>query len=123
MCLRVLTALIVVPMLVAALGCARQQEAPDVAPAVAPLPDTTESAQPDDTEAAPPEATAGDEGQHLYETKCAQCHTLDRVGKHDPAEEPWPEVVKEMQAKKPGSISDEDAAVIVQHLETTYGAP
>ena len=118
MSLRLLIALIVVLML-AAVGCARRQEAPETVPAVAPLPDTSEAAQPAETE-----ATAADaEGQKLYETKCAQCHTLDRVEKHDPAEEPWPELVEDMQGKKPGWISDEEAAAIVEHLEKTHGTP
>jgi mono/diheme cytochrome c family protein len=63
------------------------------------------------------------EARKLFETKCTRCHTLDRVAKHDPGEEPWPELVNEMQGKKPGWISDEDAADIVQHLEKTHGAP
>jgi mono/diheme cytochrome c family protein len=118
MSLRLLIALMAVLMLTAAVGCARRPEAPEAVPAVAPLPDTGETAQPAETE-----ATAAAEGQELYESKCAHCHTLDRVEKHDPAKEPWPEIVEDMQGKKSGWISDEDAAAIVQHLEDTYGTP
>lgn len=119
MCLRVSIALTATLVLTAALGCARRQEVPEAAPAVAPSPDTSESAPPVDTEAVPSDV----EGQGLFETKCTQCHTLDRVGKHDPAEEPWPEVVEEMQGKKADWISDEDADAIVEYLEETYSAP
>jgi len=119
MFLRLLSVLIAVLMLTAAVGCARRQEAPEAVPAVGPPPEASESGQPAETE-----TTAADaEGQKLYETKCAQCHTLDRVEKHDPAKEPWPELVADMQGKKSGWISDDEAAVIVQHLEKTYGTP
>ncbi len=116
MSLRVLIVLIVVLMLTAALGCARRQPAPEAVPAVAP-PDTGESGQPADTEA----TSSDSEGQTLYESKCSRCHTLDRVAEHDPGREPWSKLVKEMQGRKSGWISNEDASVIVQHLEKTYG--
>lgn len=63
------------------------------------------------------------EAQKLFETRCTRCHTLDRVAKHDPGKEPWAELVKDMQGKKPGWISDQDAAEIVEHLERKYSTP
>jgi thiosulfate dehydrogenase len=68
--------------------------------------------------AAKPEAMAG---KSLFETKCSVCHNLNRslqqVGKHPP--DWWAATVKRMQAKgAPGKISDQDATIIADYLNS-----
>jgi mono/diheme cytochrome c family protein len=84
-------------------GCAKKEEAPPAAPPPAP--------------AASPAA----EGKALFEQKCIVCHPLDRATAHAETKEKWVQIVKEMQGKKAGWISDADAAKIVEFLAAEHG--
>ena len=65
--------------------------------------------------AAPPE-----DGMALADTKCAKCHTTDRVAKDPGDEAHWTGIVKDMQAKDPAWISDAEAAEIAAALAAKY---
>jgi hypothetical protein len=110
-------------------GCARQQETPESPVAVAPPADT--SPEPTDASAVdageqpsgePTDTDASGDGESLLNEKCTKCHDVERVKSHDPAEEAWSEIVPEMQEKKEGWISDDEAEAILAHLEATYEA-
>ena len=104
---RLLIAMLAVLLLVAVAGCPRQGESPTAGPAVS----------------SPPVGAAGqavDDGEKLFNTKCTRCHTLQRVEKHDPDKEPWPELVKDMQGIEAGWISDDEAKAITEHLQKAF---
>ena len=92
--------LCVVPvmLLAFAIGCAKQDPPQPAAPA-APLSD----------------------GKTLFEMKCSVCHPLDRPTARKETKEKWTGIVKEMQGKKAGWISDAEAAKIVEYLAAEYG--
>jgi mono/diheme cytochrome c family protein len=91
-------------------GCSKQEppktEAPP--PAAAPAPAT-----PAQADVAGPKA--------LFEQKCSVCHAIDRATSRQESKEGWAELVKKMQSKQPGSISDEEAARIVDFLASEHG--
>jgi mono/diheme cytochrome c family protein len=91
-------------VLTLAVGCSKQeapkQEAPPAAaPAAAPLAD----------------------GKTLFEAKCGVCHGIDRAAVRSETKEKWAGIVKEMQAKKAGWISDAEASRIVDYLVAEHG--
>ncbi len=91
-----------VMLLAFAIGCAKQeppQPAAPAAPVAAPLPD----------------------GKALFEAKCSVCHGLDRPAALKETKEKWASIVKEMQAKKVGWISDAEASKIVDYLALEHG--
>ena len=100
--------LIVVSMMLLAfaIGCAKQEPPKPAAPA-APV-------------AAAPAAPAAD-GKALFEMKCSVCHGLDRVTARKEKKEKWASIVKEMQGKKAGWISDAEALKIVDSLAAELG--
>jgi len=93
--------LIVVSMMLLAfaIGCAKQEPPKPAAPAAAPAAD----------------------GKALFETKCSVCHGLDRVTARKETKEKWASIVKEMQGKKAGWISDADALKIIESLSAELG--
>jgi cytochrome c5 len=94
-------------MLIAfAIGCAKQEPPKPAAPA-APA-------------AAAPAASAAD-GKTLFDTKCGVCHGLDRAAIRHETKEKWASIVKEMQGKKAGWISDAEASKIVDYLAAEHG--
>jgi cytochrome c5 len=94
-------------MLIAfAIGCAKQEPPKPAAPA-APA-------------AAAPAAPAAD-GKTLFDTKCGVCHGLDRAAIRHETKEKWASIVKEMQGKKAGWISDAEASKIVDYLAAEHG--
>ena len=95
-----------VMLLAFAIGCAKQEPPKPAAPA-APV-------------AAAPAAPAAD-GKALFETKCSVCHGLDRVTARKEKKEKWASIVKEMQGKKAGWISDAEALKIVDSLAAELG--
>ena len=86
-------------MLIAfAIGCAKQEPPKPAAPA----------------------APAAD-GKTLFEAKCSVCHGLDRAAIRHETKEKWVSIVKEMQGKKAGWISDAEASKIVDYLAAEHG--
>jgi cytochrome c5 len=67
-----------------------------------------------------PAAPAAD-GKTLFETKCSVCHGLDRVTARKETKEKWSSIVKEMQGKKAGWISDAEALKIIDSLAAELG--
>ena len=119
----VLCALFVL-MLSLALGCSKSEAPkPEGAPA-APAPTPPEAAAP---AAASPGATvpaaggAVAEGKVLFEQKCSVCHELTRAADRKETKENWAKIVKDMQEKKAGWISDAEAAKIVDFLAAEHG--
>ena len=91
-------------MLIAfAIGCAKQEPPKPAAPV-----------------AAAPAAPAAD-GKTLFDTKCGVCHGLDRAAIRHETKEKWVSIVKEMQEKKAGWISDVEASKIVDYLAAEHG--
>jgi cytochrome c5 len=94
-------------MLIAfAIGCAKQEPPKPAAPA-APA-------------AAAPAVPAAD-GKSIFESKCGVCHGLDRAAIRHETKEKWVSIVKEMQEKKAGWISDAEASKIVDYLAAEHG--
>ncbi len=99
-----------VMLLVFAIGCAKQQSSKPAATAP----------EPAVTAATAPAAPAAD-GKTLFETKCSICHGLDRTTSLTETKENWAGIVKDMQGKKAGWISDADASKIVDFLTAEHG--
>jgi mono/diheme cytochrome c family protein len=106
---RVALSLIAAAALAGLVGCSKQ-EAPktEAPPAAAPAPAT-----PAQADVSGPKA--------LFEQKCSVCHTTERATTRQETKEGWAELVKKMQAKQPGSISDEEAGRIVDFLASEHG--
>ncbi|HEY3488836.1 MAG TPA: cytochrome c [Candidatus Deferrimicrobiaceae bacterium] len=112
---RIALSLIAAVSVATLVACSKQEApkteapaAPAAAPAVAP-------AAPAATAAAPAEPKA------LFEQKCSICHTVERATSRKETREAWVALVKKMQAKQPGSISDDDATRIVDFLTAEHG--
>jgi cytochrome c5 len=90
--------IVCVMLLAFAIGCAKQEPPKPAAPA----------------------APAAD-GKTLFETKCSVCHGLDRVTARKETKEKWASIVKEMQGKKAGWISDAEALKIINSLAAELG--
>ncbi len=92
-----------------AVGCSKteapKQEAPPAAPAAS----------------APAAGGAAADGKALFEQKCSVCHELTRATSRTETKEGWTAIVKQMQGKSPGLISDDDAAKIVDFLTAEHG--
>jgi mono/diheme cytochrome c family protein len=95
-----------VTLLVLAAGCAKQ-EPPKPATPAAPA-------------ASAPEAPV-QSGKVLFENKCSVCHGVDRATSRSESKEKWASIVKEMQGKKDGWISDAEASKIVDYLAAEHG--
>lgn len=93
----------------ALIGCSKPEAPPAEAPP--PAPAAPAAAAPADTPSV----------QVTFEQKCSTCHTLDRVTSRKETREAWDALVKKMQAKQPGAISDEEAARIVEFLTAQHG--
>jgi cytochrome c5 len=87
-----------------AIGCSKQEAPKPAAPAAAPV-----------------TAAPAADGKALFETKCSVCHGLDRVTVRKETKEKWASIVKEMQGKKAGWISDAEALKIVDSLAAELG--
>ena len=88
-------------VLALAIGCAKQEPPKPAAPAA-------------------PAAGGAAEGKALFEQKCAACHGLDRATVRKETKEKWASIVKEMQGKKAGWISDPDGAKIAEYLASQF---
>ena len=97
------------------IGCAKQEApkteaTPSSAPPAAAAPAATAPATAD---------TAGLKA--TFEQKCSTCHTVDRATSRQETREAWTALVKKMQAKQPGVISDAEATKIVDFLTAEHG--
>ncbi len=57
----------------------------------------------------------------LFESKCSQCHSIDRPKSKKKTEEGWRKTVLRMKNVNGCQISDEVAATIIKYLSETYG--
>ena len=73
------------------------------------------------TEASSLAISAVEEGQVLFENMCGVCHTLGRATARTETKEKWESIIKEMQGKKPGFISDAEAEKILAYLSSKHG--
>ena len=109
---RVALSLIAAVAMAGLVGCSKQEapktEAPPPPPAAAPAPAT-----PAQADVSGPKA--------LFEQKCSICHTTERATSRQETKAGWTELVKKMQAKQPGSISDEEAGRIIDFLSSEHG--
>ncbi len=62
-----------------------------------------------------------DPAKALFEEKCSACHTTEKPLGKTKDKDGWTATVKRMQEKKPGHISDEEAAKIIDYLTKTRG--
>ena len=91
-------------VLTLAVGCSKQEAPKQAAPPAAPA-------------AAAPAA----DGKSLFEAKCGVCHGVDRAAVRNETKEKWASIVKEMQGKKAGWITDAEASKIVDFLAAEHG--
>jgi cytochrome c5 len=96
-----------------AIGCSKTEAPKQEAPPAAPV-----AAAPAATPAA---GGAVADGKTLFEQKCSVCHELTRATSRTETKEGWTSIVKEMQGKKAGWISDEEAGKIVDFLTAEHG--
>ncbi len=82
-------------------GCAKKEEPKPAAPA--------------------PLSEAAQDGKILVENMCVVCHSLERVMSRNETREKWEKIIKEMQGKKPGFISDADAEKMLEYLSAVQG--
>lgn len=59
--------------------------------------------------------------EQLFKAKCSVCHSYEIPLNMKKDRKAWEEVVKLMQSKKPGFISDQDAITIVDFLVLNAG--
>ncbi len=95
--------------------------APGAAPAPAAGPGTAAAPGPAANAPAPAPGAAVAEGKELFERKCGVCHGLARAADRRAMREEWAGIVKEMQEKKAGWISDAEAAKILDFLVAEHG--
>jgi cytochrome c5 len=94
-------------------GCSKTEAPKQAAPPAAPA--ATAPA------AAPAAGGAAADGKTLFEQKCSVCHELTRATSRTETKEKWASIVKEMQGKKAGWISDDEAGKIVDFLAAEHG--
>lgn len=61
------------------------------------------------------------EGKILVESMCVVCHSLERVISRNETREKWASIIRKMQGKKPGFISDENAEKMLEYLSSVQG--
>lgn len=96
-------------------GCAKQQTA------TAPVPDSRAAQTPLTTGSGVTTKPATD-AKGLFETKCIKCHKLEVATSRTETRERWEQIVKDMQGKQPGWISDAEAAQIADYLASAHGS-
>lgn len=94
-------AVLLVFFFVSASGCAKKEEPAPAAPA--------------------PLSEDAEEGKILVEHMCVVCHSLERVQARAETREKWEKIIKDMQGKKPGLFSDEDARKMLEYLAARQG--
>ena len=66
--------------------------------------------------------SAGNDGASLVDSKCGSCHSVDWVtGASAETRADWEGTVERMEAKGL-TVTDEERATILEHLEAEYGA-
>jgi len=74
---------------------------------------------PGENQEEPPRDEVALTGAELVEERCVQCHSLDRVSREREDQE-WLEHTERMQAKSPDLLTDEEAGLVLEHLQATY---
>lgn len=64
---------------------------------------------------------AEEDTKALFEAKCSVCHSVDKPKSKKKSKEEWQSTVLRMKAKPKASISDEEAAKIIDYLATHCG--
>jgi cbb3-type cytochrome oxidase cytochrome c subunit len=94
-------AILLIVFLVFASGCAKKEEPKPLAPASLSETET--------------------EGKILVEHMCVACHSLERVTSRNETREKWEKIIREMQGRKPGFISEADADKMLEYLSAVQG--
>jgi cytochrome c5 len=100
-----------------AAGCSKTEAPKPEAPPAVPATTTPAATSPE----APAAGGAVTDGKVLFEQKCGVCHDLARSTSRTDTKEGWTSIVKEMQGKKAGWISDGEAAKIAEFLTAEHG--
>lgn len=107
--------------LAAAAGCSKP-EPPAPGPAVPAAPPGAQASEPAAAPAAGATAAEIAQGKVSFGRKCGVCHDIDRAaGDRRETREGWAAIVKDMQNKKAGWISDAEAAKILEYLVAEHG--
>ena len=61
-----------------------------------------------------------EQGQQLVETRCAECHTLDRVTSASKSQQEWADTVDRM-IERGASVDDQERESVVGYLAENYG--
>jgi mono/diheme cytochrome c family protein len=61
------------------------------------------------------------DGQQLFEANCKRCHPIERPRSKRKTREEWETTVMRMKNRNGCPISDEEAALIIDHLAQEYG--
>ncbi len=68
-----------------------------------------------------PQAPKSKSAKELFEEKCTQCHSTERIVQHEPlTREEWRQVVERMRSNG-CQLTDEEAERIADYLGETYG--
>ncbi|MEE8358398.1 MAG: hypothetical protein V3R82_03200 [Candidatus Hydrothermarchaeales archaeon] len=89
------------------------------------LPSTTEATAPTITSAPVKEEETTTDVQALFESKCSDCHSINRPKSKRKTRSEWEITVKRMQdvngAREKAGLTDEEAEKIIDYLAETYG--
>ena len=85
------------------------------APTEQPLQPVTEAPAPQQ----PPPASPTIDGRELLESRCAVCHSIDRVTSKTGTAEEWGNIVSNMIARG-AKLTDEEKAILVQYLAENF---
>ncbi len=66
-------------------------------------------------------AGANTQGKALFEKKCGVCHGLSLATSRTATKAQWKAIIADMQGKRPGWISDKEAAEILDYLSSAHG--
>ncbi|MGD2164920.1 MAG: hypothetical protein PVH50_05255 [Anaerolineae bacterium] len=61
------------------------------------------------------------DGETLLQERCTECHTLDRVTGAAKSQTGWEQTVTRMVGRG-AELSEEEQAILVDHLAETYGS-
>ena len=61
-----------------------------------------------------------EQGQQLVETRCAECHTLDRITSASKSQQEWADTVDRM-IERGASLADQERESVIGYLAGNYG--
>ena len=59
--------------------------------------------------------------RHTFSSKCTVCHVREKVYDREQTLAQWEKTVKDMAARQPGFVSEEEARAIIAYLTATLG--